>query len=129
MKIIKTVVLVCIFLGVSAVPSHANLLYTGNDLWHSIEACARIEAQTNPPVGSDTYACAALDGYMEGTTDVLNATGLIVVPNKVTLGQEEGMLKLYLSMHPEERNKPASLLVYATLVAAWPPKVSSGVTQ
>lgn len=70
-------------------------------------------------------------GYVAATIDAVgeNGANYLKIPNNVTVGQMCHIVKKYLDDHPEEWNQPATIIVYRSIVRAFPESVISKQTK
>lgn len=129
-------------LFLSTLPAMAQndslLIETGNDMVEGFKAC---DLERGAPVSEHTMLiakCVHVKGFVEGVamategiSAVLRATpsaGLLVeilgvnMPEGVTNGQIDAVVRHFLDNHPETLHTSASVLVQRALREAWPNK-------
>lgn len=70
-------------------------------------------------------------GYVTATVDAIGESGAnyLNIPSSVTVGQMCHIVKKYLDDHPEEWNRPATIIVYKSMVRAFPESVITKKTK
>ena len=101
-----------------SLPSFA-LFYDGNQLseWNK----ARKKAENSPAREEDYVDAAAFRGFVIGTFNAFQGTA-ICTEGRITVGQIQDVVSLYIDNHPELRTKSATELTYTALTSAFPCK-------
>ena len=97
--------------------SSAAIKGTGADLVHQCSDSQSVRG-ANEGVNA-AYAQGYCFGVLTTAAELLDSDGQIHFPEGVSFGQIQKTVMNYLNSHPEEWQKPASLLVKKALRQAW----------
>jgi hypothetical protein len=103
--------------GQSAKSSSSATVGTGSDL---VRKCSEAPAARSIDEGvSEAYAQGYCFGVLTTAAEILDSDGQIHFPDGASFPQIQKIVMNYLNAHPEEWQKPASLLVKQALKQAW----------
>jgi len=127
MKPVITIVLLGLMLCVSALgqPAGFKVPETGTDLLHQCQSYERNATQKSAAdlaieMENIGYGMGYCFGVIITTSEILQVRGEIHLPEgQVSFEQTKKIVTNYLDAHPEEWQKPASVLVTKALKQAW----------
>jgi hypothetical protein len=125
MKQVIASLFLALVLCISALGQTSELKTTGSDLAHQCadrQLTKRTAADAAIESSKIGYGMGYCFGVINTASEILQARGEIRLPDgDITFEQVKKIVTNYLDAHPEEWQKPASVLVTKALKQAWGP--------
>ncbi len=102
-----------------ATAAQGSVFYTGNDLWPILLAAERSESNYANTSVADAQWLALANGFVAGVSDTQFNERLCIPGPGVSVGQARAVATNYMRAHPDQRDKPASVLVILALMEVW----------